>query len=124
MTNTVAEPVEQWWDGPWYRVRTPRFQASFLPTEGEPLDAVCNIDVEVRLTADGSRWSATVFTLGEVERLMEKGARTGEDLDGRYSWCSDGIIVRDPGIDNITQVLTGLLDDGDFAQVLQRLNDE
>ncbi|MFC8393597.1 hypothetical protein [Streptomyces sp. NPDC057238] len=124
MTNTGTEAAEQGWDGPWYRVRADRFQASFLPSAGEPLDAVCNIDVEVRLTADGSRWSATVFTLAEVERLMEKGSRTGEDLEGRCFWCSDGLIVRDPGIDNITQVLTGLLDCGDFAQVLHRLDDE
>lgn len=124
MTNTRAEAAEQGWDGPWYRVRTARFQASFLPSAGEPLDAVCNIDVEVRLTADESRWSATVFTLAEVARLMEKGSRTGEDLDGRYFWCSGGLIVRDPGVHNITQVLTDLLDCGDFTQVLQRLNDE
>ncbi|MDT0390868.1 hypothetical protein [Streptomyces dubilierae] len=124
MTGTGTEATEQGWDGPWYRVRTDRFQASFLPDAGEPLDAVCNVDVEVRLTADDSRWSATVFTQAEVERLMEKDSRTGESLNGRYFWCSDGLIVRDPGIDNITQVLIGLLDCGDFTQILQRLEDD
>ncbi|MFD0567881.1 hypothetical protein ACFQ2M_42325 [Kitasatospora saccharophila] len=124
MTNTGSEAAAQGWDGPWYRVRTDRFEASFLPNAGEPLDSVCNVDVEVRLTADGSRWSATVFTLAEVERIMERWSRTGEALGGRYFWCSDGLIVRDPGIDSMTQVLVGLLDDGDFTQVLQRLDDE
>ncbi|WP_406384424.1 hypothetical protein [Streptomyces sp. NBC_01618] len=124
MTSNGTEAAEQGWDAPWYRVRTERFQASFLPSANEPLDAVCNVDVEVRLTADESRWSATVFTLAEVERLMEKDSRTGESLNGRYFWCSDGLIVRDPGIDNITHVLTGLLDCGDFTQVLQRLDDD
>ncbi|QKW30930.1 hypothetical protein HUT11_07275 [Streptomyces seoulensis] len=109
---------------PWYRVRTDRFEASFLPSAGEDLDAVCNVDVEVRLTADGSRWSATMFTLAEVERLMKRWSQTGEGLGGRYFRCSDGLIVRDPGIDNMTQVLAGLIDAGDFAQVLQRLDDE
>lgn len=65
-----------------------------------------------------------MFTLAEVERLMEKDSRTGESLSGRYFWCSDGLIVRDAGIDNITHVLTGLLDSGDFTQVLQRLDDD
>ncbi|MFF9335649.1 hypothetical protein [Streptomyces albogriseolus] len=101
MTSNRAEAAEQGWDGPWYRVRTERFEASFLLSEGEPLDAVCNVDVEVRLTADASRC-----------------------LNGRYFRCSDGLIVRDAGIDNITHVLTGLLDGGDFTQVLQRLDDD
>jgi hypothetical protein len=65
-----------------------------------------------------------VFTLAEVERLMARWSRTGEALGGRYFWCSDGLIVRDPGIDSMTQVLAGLLDDGDFTQVLQRLYDD
>nr|WP_267717253.1 hypothetical protein [Streptomyces sp. CoH17] len=88
------------------------------------LDDVCNVDVEVRLVDGGSRWSATVFTVAEVERLMDKGVQTGEDLGGRYFWCSDGLIVREPGIDNMTQVIAGLLDSGEFEQVLQRLDDE
>ncbi|GAA5063116.1 hypothetical protein GCM10023336_42090 [Streptomyces similanensis] len=65
-----------------------------------------------------------MFTLAEVERLMKRWSQTGEELGGRYFWCSDGLIVRDPGIDNMTQVLAGLIDAGDFAQVLQRLDDE
>jgi hypothetical protein len=88
------------------------------------LDAVCNVDVEVRLAADGSRWSATMFTLAEVERLMKRWQRAGEELGSRCFWCPDGLIVRDPGIDNMTRVLVGLLDAGDFAQVLQRFDDE
>ncbi|MFD3971199.1 hypothetical protein [Streptomyces cyaneofuscatus] len=121
-TSNGAEATEQGWDAPWYHVRTDRFRASFLPSADEPLDAVCNVDVEVRLTADDSRWSATVFTLAEVERPMEKDSRTGESLSRRYFWCSDGLIVRGAGIDNIAHVLTGLLDCGDFTPVLQRLD--
>lgn len=121
--STSLEVTEQGWVGPWYRVRADRFEASFLPSAGEDLDAVCNVDVEVRLT-DGSRWSATVFTVAEIERLLEKWSRSGEALGGRYFWCSDGLIVRDPGIDNMTQVIAGLLDSSEFAQILRRLDDE
>ncbi|MEU7766676.1 hypothetical protein AB0B25_16300 [Nocardia sp. NPDC049190] len=67
------DAAQQSWDGPWYRVRTD-IGASFLPSAGEDLDAVCNVDVEVRLP-DGSRWSATVFTIAEVERLMGSWSR-------------------------------------------------
>ncbi|WP_346767371.1 hypothetical protein [Streptomyces sp. C1-2] len=38
--------------------------------------------------------------------------------------ATSGLIVRDPGIDNMTQMLVCLLDDEDFTQVLQRLDNE
>ena len=69
--STPSEPIERGWDEPWYRVRMADFQASFLPSDGEDLDEVCNVDVFVTLK-DGSRWTATVFSVAEVERLMKK----------------------------------------------------
>ena len=124
MTDARNEATEQGWDEPWYRVRTDRFEVLFLPSAGEDPETLCSVDVEVRLTEDGSRWSATIFTLAEVGRLMKRWSQTGEELGGRYFWCSDGLIVRDPGIDNMIQVLADLFDAGDLMQVLQRLDDE
>ncbi|MFD9903203.1 hypothetical protein [Streptomyces sp. NPDC059063] len=110
------------WDGPWYRVHTEQFEAAFLPNAGEDLELVDNVDVFVDLT-DGSRWSATIITLAQVEGLMKRWATDGEALTGRYFWCPDGVIVRDPGISNMAQVLTGLIENGEFTQILQRLDD-
>ncbi|MGW0665135.1 hypothetical protein [Streptodolium elevatio] len=122
--SASAASVERGWDGPWYRVRTDAFEASFLPPNpDEDLGSVCNVDVEVRLM-DGSRWSATVFTLAEVDRLMKSWAGSSEALGGRYFWCSDGLIVRDPGIESMSGVIAGLLDSGEFSQILQRLDDD
>ncbi|MEV5513922.1 hypothetical protein AB0L50_13475 [Streptomyces flaveolus] len=110
------------WDGPWYRVRTEQFEAAFLPDAGEELETVDDIDVEVRLP-DGSRWSATICTVAQVEVLMKRWAKSGEALGGRYFWCSDGLIVRDAGISNMIRVLAGLIETGEFTQILQRLDD-
>ena len=110
------------WDGPWYRVRGDGFEASFLPNAGEDLDLVCNVDAFVRL-ADGSRWSATIFTLAEVGRLMDRWASTGEALNGGYFWCSDGLIVREAGVPAMVAVIAGLLESGDFHQVMHRVAD-
>ncbi|MFJ8348466.1 hypothetical protein ACIQ9J_19235 [Streptomyces sp. NPDC094153] len=109
------------WDGPWYRVRMEQFEAAFLPNAGEDPEAVDNVDVFVDLN-DGSRWSATIITLAQVEILMKRWAASGEALGGRYFWCSDGLIVRDAGISNMTRVLAGLIETGEFTQILQRLD--
>jgi hypothetical protein len=121
--SASSESVERGWDGPWYRVRTDAFEASFLPGPDEELEAVCSVDVFVDLK-DGSRWSATVFTVAEVERLMETWAGSDEALGGRYFWVSDGLIVRDPGIDNMTLVIAGLIETDEFSGIFQRLDSE
>ncbi len=54
---------------------------------------------------------------------MKRWAKSGEALGGRYFWCSDGLIVRDAGISNMTWVLSGLIETGEFTQILQRLDD-
>ncbi|MFC3454819.1 hypothetical protein [Amycolatopsis speibonae] len=115
--------ISHGWDGAIYRVRTPSLEVVFMGlTAAEDLAEVENIDAEVRLP-DGSRWSATIFTVAEVERLMANWARTGEALDGSYFWCSDGLIVREPGIRNMTEVLVGLLAEGDLTHILNRLDE-
>ncbi|MGW2512323.1 hypothetical protein ACWC0A_23610 [Streptomyces scopuliridis] len=98
------------------------FEAAFLPNAGEDLESADNIDVFVDLN-DGTRWSATVFTLAQLATIMERWAATGEALGGSYFWCSDGLIVRDAGISNMTQVLVGLIETGEFTQILQRVDE-
>ncbi|MFE2165415.1 hypothetical protein ACFXB3_10120 [Streptomyces sp. NPDC059447] len=121
--NASPGSIERGWDRPWYRVRADGFVASFLPSSGEDLDLVCNVDVYVDLK-DGSQWTATVFTVAEVERLMEVWAGSGEALGGRYFWVSDGLIVRDPGIENMTHVIAGLIETDEFCSFFQRLEDD
>ncbi|MFC9932551.1 hypothetical protein [Streptomyces sp. NPDC127190] len=122
-STSATGAVEQGWDGPWYRVRTEAFEASFLPSPGEDLDSICNVDVFVNLQ-DGSRWTATVFSVAEVERLVDVWAECGEALGGRYFWVSDGLIVRDPGVASMTQVIAGLIETDEFSPVFQRLEDD
>ena len=93
-----------------------------LPDPAVALDQVCNVDAEVQLP-DGSRWSATIFTVAEVEQLMARWSETSEALNGRYYWCPDGLIVKEPGIMAMAEVIMGLLDNGDFPHVLQLLDD-
>lgn len=55
---------------------------------------------------------------------MARWAQTGEEGAGRYFWCPDGLIVREAGIANMIGAISGVLDEGDFEQILQRLDDE
>ncbi|MFI7388489.1 hypothetical protein [Streptomyces sp. NPDC049813] len=112
--STPSERIERGWDEPWYLVRTEAFEASVLPHDGEDVDEVCNVDVFVT-PEDGSRWTATVFTVAKVKRMMTRWAGTDEALGGMYFWVPDGLIVRAPGIDRMTDVIAGLIANGEFA---------
>ncbi|MFB6980298.1 hypothetical protein [Streptomyces scopuliridis] len=121
-TSTSKALAEAGWDGPCYRVPVEGFEALFLVGPDEGLDEVCNVDVEVRLP-DRSRWSATIFTVDEVGRLMKRWEETGEAAGGRCFWCSDGLIVRDPGIVGMVDVIARLLAAGEFDGAFHRLDE-
>jgi hypothetical protein len=106
------------WDGPFYVVECDGFSVSFALDPRDRLDDVCNVDVWLTF-ADGSRWTATVFSLAEVERLMRRWRDTGEALAGAYFACSDGLIVRRGGVEPIVDVIAALVATGEFRAVLQ-----
>ncbi|WIX82639.1 hypothetical protein QRX50_18605 [Amycolatopsis carbonis] len=54
--------------------------------------------------------------------MMRRRTGSREALGGRYFWVSDGLIVREPGVSAIVGVLEGLLDNGDFTSIRQRLD--
>ena len=59
-----------------------------------------------------------------VERLMRRWRDSGEALGGRYFACSDGLIVRDAGVEAILDVLEHLVAEGDHSSVFQPVPDE
>ncbi|MBB1154625.1 MULTISPECIES: hypothetical protein [Amycolatopsis] len=115
----ATEILSAGWESPFYVVRTSAFDAFFLVGGGEHPDEVGNIDVEVRC-ADGSRRSATMFTLDEVDRIMRRRESTGECAGGSYFAVPDGLIVREPGVPNMTAVLIALHDSGELTSHLPR----
>jgi hypothetical protein len=115
--------LRNWWDGPFYCVGAEGFEARFVLGSVAEVDTVENVDVFVRL-ADGSEWTATVFTLAEVHRLMDRWAVSGEAQAGAYFWCWDGLIVRDAGVASMVGVIAGLVASGEVHQMLKSTADE
>jgi hypothetical protein len=115
--------LRRWWDGPLFCVRAEGFEARFALGSAAEVDSVENVDVFVQL-ADGSKWTATVFTLAEVRRLMDRWAVSGEARAGAYFWCWDGLIVRDAGVAPVVEVLAGLVASGEVRRVLRSAAEE
>ncbi|ATY11716.1 hypothetical protein CU254_15535 [Amycolatopsis sp. AA4] len=118
----ATEILSDGWDSPYYVVRTSAFDAKFLVGGGEKPDEVDNVDVTVHYP-DRSRWSATVLTLDEVDRVMRRWESTGECAGGSYFAVPDGLIVREPGVRNMAAVLIAMHDGGELNSYLMRLAD-
>ncbi|MFE9912488.1 hypothetical protein [Streptomyces clavifer] len=52
---------------------------------------------------------------------MATWAGSEEAGAGRYSWVSGGPIVQDPGIDNMTLVIAGLIETDKLSGIFRRL---
>lgn len=88
-----------------------------------PLEQVTddNVDIEVRLP-DGTRWSATIFTVDNLRSLMAKWRSTGENR-GLYVWAPDMIVVErlsDPGL---RELVDELVAEGTLKTVMKPLLD-
>ena len=68
-----------------------------------------NVDVEITLV-DNRVFSATFFTLKNIESLLSNYKTTGECASGLYFWAQDMIVVND--LDEITlrKTIIDLLD--------------
>jgi hypothetical protein len=93
---------------------------TLLLGEDDVHDSVDNVDV-VLVMGDGSRWSGTVISLRELELIMNRWSRTGENLAGQYFICPDLIVVRNGGVDAIADVFREILRTGGPMGILQRI---
>ncbi|MCG8651333.1 MAG: hypothetical protein MI861_15950 [Pirellulales bacterium] len=79
-----------------------------------------NVDVEVKFE-DGSRFTATFFTLRNLHSLFEKNKRTGECQKGTYLWATEMIVVEQLDERTMEMTVRGLLEDGEFSSAFTRV---
>lgn len=88
------------------------FKLSVLGEQNwDPFDD--NIDVEVEFD-NGSRYTATFFTLKNLESLFEKNRVTGECGNGLYVWAVEMIVVRDLRLETLRSTVESLLNEDEF----------
>lgn len=86
----------------------------------DPVDD--NVDVEVKF-ADGSRFTATFFTLENVRSLFSKNKITGECSKGTYLWATEMILVESLDRETMLETVRGLIRDGEFEDAFTKVSD-
>ncbi|MCY0957561.1 hypothetical protein [Streptomyces sp. H27-H5] len=108
-------------DSPFHLVETSRFTITYiLGLDDDPL-TIENTDAIVT-APDGTRWSATLLTRREIDRVMDRWVTSGECAHGSYLQVQDLVIVRDPGMDSMTRALVDIFEEyGMDTDVLPKL---
>lgn len=81
-----------------------------------------NLDVEVRL-GDGRRYTATFFTITNIEAMFRKNRQTGECANGLYFWSTEMVIVAELDITTMQKVVEGLMLEDEFERVFKKIPD-
>ncbi|MFI7697322.1 hypothetical protein ACIBQ6_50230 [Nonomuraea sp. NPDC049655] len=102
-------------DGAFYRISKPGFEMLIPRWEGYAPETADEADATITLP-DGTRRYATFMTLGVVSKIMDRQRDTGECLSGRYFWCSDLIVIRDPGFDSMIAAVEDMIALGEIDE--------
>ena len=78
-----------------------------------------NVDVQVTVP-NGDNFSATFFTLQNIDTLMKQYKKTGECAKGLYFWASDILIVQELTEHTICETIDNLLAEEEFASVFSK----
>ncbi len=97
------------------------FELSVLGvSEWNPADD--NVDVEVKFS-DGSRFTATFFTVCNIHSLFAKNKITGECSSGKYLWATEMILVERLDRQTMEDTIFGLIRDGEFEDAFTKVSD-
>jgi hypothetical protein len=78
-----------------------------------------NVDIYVTF-ADGTRYTATFFTLKNIATLLDRYRESGECANGLYVWASDMIIVHELSDEVVERAVADLLGAGEFEGAFAR----
>ncbi len=73
-----------------------------------------NVDVQVKFD-NGDLYTATFFTLKNLQTLFNKYKKTGECSSGLYFYCSDMILVENMTIENIEKTISDLINEDELT---------
>jgi hypothetical protein len=78
---------------------------------------------DIVVNYNGSRYSATVFTISNIIELMDNYRSTGECKGGLYFYCQDMLIVKNLKRKTIIDTISHLIEVGEFEIVMKKLKE-
>jgi hypothetical protein len=96
-----------------FELRTPS-GAEICPAEDDNVDVLIDI-------SDGRLFSATFFTINNLQTLMKKCRASGECAGGIYIWAKDMVVVESISKETIQLTVSDLIGSGEIESCCSRL---
>ncbi len=80
-----------------------------------------NVDVSI-VFDDGSRFTATFFTLKNIQGILKRYEISGECVNGLYFYSTNMIIVNELSEQVIASSVRDLIENNEFEHIFQRLD--
>jgi len=74
-----------------------------------------SVDVVVHF-GDGSRYSATFFTVENIRSLLKSYRASGECASGKYLWAANMIVIESLDLSTIEVAVADLIRTGEFTR--------
>jgi len=84
--------------------------------EGNVTQIDDNSDVVV-LMEDGNRYIASFYTYESLDAIRKNNFASGENMNGRFFWSKHMLITNSCDLENVTEIVHHLIDEGDFKNV-------
>ena len=93
----------------------------WAPGEWTPADDVTDVVVT---REDGSRWVASFCAYDHVATLRRNCRQSGENLDGKYLWASDLVLVDSTSRESIELVVRDLMESDEFESAFSEVAED
>jgi hypothetical protein len=96
------------------------YEVKILTGESELKPDNDNVDVFVNFK-NGDVYTATFFTLRNIETIFQRNKETGECGSGRYFYCTDMILVESLTPEIIFETVKNLIKEGELNEAFKFL---
>jgi hypothetical protein len=80
-----------------------------------------NVDALIFLEDDSS-YTATFFTIKNIQSTMDRYRDTGECLSGDFFWAKNMVVLKDLSSNTIDRTVRELIDSGEYISAFELLS--
>ncbi len=89
-----------------------------------PHDQVEHGNIDVFVAIGDSEYVFTIFTLANIEAIMERYKKSGECLSGSYFWAKGMVVTREISEHSLDMIVRDMIETGEYKTAMELIESE